>query len=188
MNAGNILDALEMVDDKYIIEAKEKSFIKANRKVWGMKRMLALAAILAALITFCGFAAYQSGLFDSWLQKPSADPVQTVQSAIEGQAAKEYTLCVRIDEIKTDKEETARIVDRYAGSELAAERGWTDEYLAKHFVVVWAKYYVEYDHTKTFLDDGYTEQYFYLTQDTDTGEWAIVENTSPNTGAASNAA
>lgn len=45
-----------------------------------------------------------------------------------------------------------------------------DEYLAEHFVAVWAKYYAEHDHTKTFLDDGYTEQYFYLTQDTKSGE------------------
>ncbi len=68
----------------------------------------------------------------------------------------------------------------YSGSDLAKERGWTDKYLAEHFVVVWAKYYVEYDHTKTFLDDGYTEQYFYLTQDTKSSEWAISDNTSPN--------
>ena len=33
------------------------------------------------------------------------------------------------------------------------------------------------------MDDGYTEQYFYLTQDVDTGEWTITDNTSPNTSA-----
>ena len=49
-------------------------------------------------------------------------------------------------------------------------------------IVVWAKYYVEYDHTKTFLDDGPTEQYFYLSEDVKTGEWTIVENDSPRTG------
>ena len=51
-------------------------------------------------------------------------------------------------------------------------------------MVVWAEYDVEYDHTKTFLDDGYTQQYFYLTQDVETGQWTIIDNTSPNTGAA----
>ena len=45
---------------------------------------------------------------------------------------------------------------------LLQARGWTDEYLAKHFVVVYANYYVEYDHTKTFMDDGQTQQYFLL--------------------------
>ena len=72
-------------------------------------------------------------------------------------------------------------MSRYIGSELAEARGWTDEYLEEHFIVVWAKYYVEYDHTKTFLDDGYTEQHFYLTQDVKTGEWTIIENDSPRT-------
>ncbi|EGB19832.1 hypothetical protein HMPREF9475_01020 [[Clostridium] symbiosum WAL-14673] len=43
---------------------------------------------------------------------------------------------------------------------------------------------MEYDHTKTFMDDGHTQQYFYLTQDTETGEWTISDNTSPDTSAA----
>lgn len=68
---------------------------------------------------------------------------------------------MRVDEIEVDKSETARVVKMYAGSELAASRGWTDEYLAEHFVVVRAKYYVAYDHTKTFMNDGCTEQHFY---------------------------
>ena len=112
--------------------------------------------------------------------------MQTVQSAIEGQAGKEYTISVRVDEIKVDEDETARVAAMYSGSELAQARGWTDEYLAKHFVVVYADYYVEYDHTKTFMDDGQTQQYFYLTQDTETGEWTISDNTSPDTSATSN--
>ena len=112
--------------------------------------------------------------------------MQTVQSAIEGQAGKEYTISVRIDDIKVDEDETARVIAMYTGSELAQARGWTDEYLAEHFVVVWASYYVEYDHTKTFMDDGHTQQYFYLTQDTETGEWTISDNTSPDTSAAPN--
>ena len=33
----------------------------------------------------------------------------------------------------------------------------------------------------TFLDDGPTEQYFYLTQDVKTGEWTITDNDSPRT-------
>ena len=49
--------------------------------------------------------------------------------------------------------------------------------VSSRFTVVWAKYYIEYDHTKTFIDDGYTEQYFYLIEDN--RNWTIVENTSP---------
>ena len=97
------------------------------------------------------------------------------------EAGKDYTITVRVDEIRIDEAETARVKARYIGSELAEAWGWTDEYLEEHFIVVWAKYYVEYDHTKTFLDDGPTEQYFYLTEDVKTGEWTIVENDSPRT-------
>lgn len=190
MNADHILDALELIDDKYIVEAKENCHIdtasmkNTGRKIRNLRRMLALVAMVAALLALCGFAAYKLGWFDPWLQKPSANPIETVQSAIENQIDKDYTLGVRVDEIRVDDDETTRIIFMYSGSELAEARGWTDEYLAEHFVVVWAKYYVEYDHTKTFINDGYTEQYFYLTEDTETRKWTIVDNTSPSTDAA----
>ena len=90
---------------------------------------------------------------------------------------------MRVDEIEVNESETERMIKRYSGSDLAKEKGWTAEYLAEHFVVVRAKYYIEYDHTKTFMDDGYTEQDFYLTRDEKTGKWEIVDNTSPNTSA-----
>ncbi len=40
---------------------------------------------------------------------------------------------------------------------------------------------MEYDHTKTFIEDGYLVQYFYLLQDKKSGEWTIVDNSSPST-------
>ena len=144
------------------------------------KRIAALVAAIIAVLGLCGFAAYEIGLLDPWLQKPSAEPIETVRSAIEGQADKEYTIALRVEKIKVDEDETARVKAMYSGSELAEARGWTDEYLEEHFIVVWAKYYTEYDHNKTFLDDGYTEQYFYLTQDIKSGKWIINDNTSPN--------
>ncbi len=186
MNANHILDALEMIDDKYIIQAKEHramgidstKITKQRVKSW--KRTLVLTAAIIAILTLCGFAAYELGLFDPWLQKPSADPTETVRTAIVNQIDKDYTLNVKIEEIKIDESETNRVIQRYLGSDLAKSRGWTDKYLQEHFVVVMAKYYVEYDYTKTFLDDGNTEQYFYLTQE-DNGEWTIIDNTSPST-------
>lgn len=186
MNANHILDALEMIDDKYIIQAKEHramgidstKITKQRVKSW--KRTLVLTAAIITILTLCGFAAYELGLFDPWLQKPSADPTETVRTAIVNQIDKDYTLNVKIEEIKIDESETNRVIQRYLGSDLAKSRGWTDKYLQEHFVVVMAKYYVEYDHTKTFLDDGNTEQYFYLTQE-DNGEWTIIDNTSPST-------
>lgn len=190
MNADMILDAFERVDDRFIMEAK--GCVSADmtdagsteKRGRGLKRAAVLAAALAALLALCGFAAYELGLFDPWLQKASADPVETVQSAIEGQLKKEYTLEVRIREISADEAETQRMIGNYAGSELAQSRGWTDEYLAEHFLAVRAKYYVEYDHTKTFLEDGDIDQFFYLIEDTETGLWTIIDNSTDGQPAA----
>ena len=194
MNADMILDAFERVDDRFIMEAK--GCVSADmtdagsteKRGRGLKRAAVLAAALAALLALCGFAAYELGLFDPWLQKASADPVETVQSAIEGQLKKEYTLEVRIREISVDKAETKRMIGNYTGSELAQSRGWTDEYLAEHFLAVRAKYYVEYNHTKTFLEDGDIDQFFYLIEDMETGLWTIIDNSTNGQPAAERSA
>lgn len=194
MNADMILDAFERVDDRFIMEAK--GCVSADmtdagsteKRGRGLKRAAVLAAALAALLALCGFAAYELGLFDPWLQKASADPVETVQSAIEGQLKKEYTLEVLIREISVDEAETQRMIGNYAGSELAQSRGWTDEYLAEHFLAVRAKYYVEYDHTKTFLEDGDIDQFFYLIEDMETGLWTIIDNSTNGQPAAERSA
>lgn len=194
MNADMILDAFERVDDRFIMEAK--GCVSADmtdagsteKRGRGLKRAAVLAAALAALLALCGFAAYEWGLFDPWLQKASADPVETVQSAIEGQLKKEYTLEVRIREISVDKAETKRMIGNYTGSELAQSRGWTDEYLAEHFLAVRAKYYVEYDHTRTFLEDGDIDQFFYLIEDMETGLWTIIDNSTNGQPAAERSA
>ena len=184
MNADMILDAFERVEDRFIMEAKGcvstdmTDAGSTEKRGRGLKRAAVFAAALAALLALCGFAAYELGLFDPWLQKASADPVETVQSAIEGQLKKEYTLEVRIREISVDKAETKRMIGNYTGSELAQSRGWTDEYLAEHFLAVRAKYYVEYDHTRTFLEDGDIDQFFYLIEDMETGLWTIIDNST----------
>ena len=182
MNAKKFSDAMGELNTKYIEEAL--SYDKSCRSKRKPQKLGALIAAVIAVLALCGFAVYELGLFDLWLQKPSSDPVQTVQSAIEGQAEKEYTIFVRVDEIKVDERETDRVIKMYSGSDLAQSRGWTDEYLAEHFVVIWAKYYVEYDHTKTFMEDGHVEQYFYLTEDIKTEKWEIVDNTSASPSAA----
>ena len=86
MNADLILDAFEKIDDKYIIEAKERGFMNSGtgKSSRSLKCTFILVAAIFASLALCGFAAYEYGLFDPWLQKPSAYPIETVQSAIEG--------------------------------------------------------------------------------------------------------
>jgi hypothetical protein len=141
------------------------------------KRLARIAIILMAVL-LSGFAAYQAGVFDPWLQEPSTSPVETVRSAIENQVEKEYTIAVRIDEITEDPEATIRTKNMYKGSDLAKENGWSEAYLEKNLIVVRAAYYVEYDHTKTFQEDGKIEQFFILLRDNETQDWKIWDNTT----------
>ncbi|MBT9779009.1 hypothetical protein GPL15_21255 [Clostridium sp. MCC353] len=187
MNASHILDALEMIDDKYILQAGEHSFTtnpsgrNGERKAGNLRRIMVLIAAAALLLMLCGFGAYKLGLFDYWIQTPSATPEDTVRYAIENQIKKDYTVRVTVDTVHVDTDETKRLAAMYSGSELAEERGWTEEYLAEHFTAVKAVYYIEYDHTKVFMNDGWTKQYFYLVREPETGEWTIIDNTSPDT-------
>ena len=74
MNAGHILDALEMIDDQYILEARDRNSLTSVKKSRSMRRALILAAVISALLSLCGFAAYKVVWFDPWLQEPSASP------------------------------------------------------------------------------------------------------------------
>ena len=110
MNADMLLDAFEKIDDAYIIEARERTDANSvEKKGERVRRAFVLAAAIIAALALCGFAAYELGLIDSWWQRPSADPVKTVESAIEGQAEKEYTLVVQIEEVVVDETETQRM-------------------------------------------------------------------------------
>lgn len=114
-------------------------------------------------------------LYDGWLQAPSADPLESVRSAIEGEAQKGYARNIRVDSLSVNEAETKRVAQERKGSELAIARGWSDDLLDNHFVVVDAAYYIEYDHTRTPLEGGSVTQQFYLMQSED-GRWIIVDN------------
>lgn len=174
IKAAKLYDSLTEVEDRFVQEAGTQ---KSNR-IRAPHRRLALIAVIAIALLLSGFAAYQAGVFDPWLQEPSTSPVETVRSAIENQVEKEYTVAVRIDEIAEDPEATIRAKNMYKGIDFAKENGWSDAYLEKHLIVVRAAYYVEYDHTKTFQEDGEIEQFFILLRDNETQEWEIWDNTT----------
>lgn len=114
-------------------------------------------------------------LYDGWLQAPSADPLESARAAIEGEAQKGYARNIRVDSLSVNEAETKRVAQERMGSELAIARGWSDDMLDDHFVVVDAAYYIEYDHTRTPLEGGNVTQQFYLMQNED-GRWIIVDN------------
>ena len=166
--------------------------------------MVCCTVILSILISLCGFKAYQDGLLDSWLQKESVSPTETVQSAaenedgvfdswlqkesvspeetvrsaIENEIEKEYTLYVKVGEITVSEQATERFIKMYQGSDLAKSNGWSDDYLKNNLIVVRAQYYIEYDHEKIFFDDGEMDQYFILLKNETTQLWHIFDNTT----------
>lgn len=111
-----------------------------------------------------------------WRQNPSDNPVKSVRSALENQVEKDYTIKIDIKSVEIDEAETERVIERFIKGTIADRRGWSDEYLAEHFLVVRAVYYAEYDHAQTTRSDGEVTMYFYLTQDADSGAWTIVDN------------
>jgi hypothetical protein len=176
MAAKQFADRLGNIDDKLVQQASDSLRVEVKKRKW--RRLISLTVAILVILAICGFAAYKLGVSDLWIQKPSPDPVETVQSAIKNQADKDYASMARVDEVAIDEAETARKIEAYTGSDLAAARGWSNEYLQEHFIAIRAKYYVEYDHTKTFLEDGSIDQYFYLVEDTRSGKWTIIDNST----------
>ena len=175
MNTKKFSEALGEIDGWYIEKAiayQAKKSPATHTKRWLLPLVAAIMTILligtaVAAVIFYG---------DLWIQRPSNDPVESVRSALENQAGKDYTFKIEVESVEVDEAETERVVERFIMGVIADRRGWSDEYLAEHFLVVKAVYYAEYDHAQTTRSDGEVTMYFYLTQDADSGIWKIVDN------------
>lgn len=175
MNTKKFSEAMGEMDERYIEKAiayqaeKPSAF---HTKRWQFPLVAAIMAIL-----LMGTAVAAVVIFgDLWRQNPSDNPVDSVRSALENQVGKNYTIRIDIKSVEIDEAETERVVERFIKGTIAEWRGWSDEYLAKHFLVVKAVYDAEYDHAQTTRSDGEVTMYFYLTQDVDSGKWTIVDN------------
>lgn len=175
MSTKRFSEAMGEIDDRYIEKAiayQAKKSSASHPKRWLLSLV---AAIMTALLIGTAVAAVVI-YGDLWRQKPSNDPVESVRSALENQIGKDYTIKIEVNSVEIDEAETERVVERFIKGVIAERRGWSDEYLAEHFLVVKAVYYAEYDHAQTTRSDGEVTMYFYLTQDVDSGKWTIVDN------------
>lgn len=178
MKSERLLASMGGIADRYILEADEAETGSGRpRRTAVLRRTLLLAAAVAAALLLCAAAVYVASGGDLWWQIPDKDPEQVVRRALEQQLNKDYTISIRVESVTVDPEETVRVRDNFIRGELARRRGWSDEYLDEHFVVVKAVYYAEYDHTMTTRNDGDVVMYFYLVRDVDSGNWSIVDNT-----------
>ena len=139
-----------------------------------LKKFFAVTAVIIVCVLLCilGIYAFKS-------QVSNFNPISAVRAELNDIADREYTLDLEIISIDIDPDESERMGNTYKGSELAKERGWTDEQL-NDLTAVKAIYRTEYDHSKTFIDDGYTEQYFYLIKDDPSGAWEIADISDPH--------
>ena len=175
MKSERLLYSIGDIADQYISEAGAEEPQRRRGTAFFRKTAL-LVAIVAAAALLCAAGIYVATGGDLWLQIPAKDPEKVVRKALESQAGKDYTVSIEVESVAVDQEETVRVRDNFIRGELARRRGWSDEYLDEHFVVVKAVYYAEYDHAMTTRNDGDVVMYFYLVRDVDSGNWSIVDN------------
>jgi len=177
MKNEKLIYSIGNISDKFITEADPTEVhSKKSNLVALFRKHAAMAAAIAAFMLLCAFTVYVVISGDLWIQKPSNDPTEVVRTAIENQVGKDYTISIEVKSVEVDEAETARVVERFISGVISEQRGWSDEYLAEHFVVVKAVYYAEYDRTQTTRSDGNVVMFFYLTRDIDSGDWTIVDN------------
>lgn len=114
----------------------------------------------------------------SYSQAEQDAAVAAVRNELEQEAEQEYTISLTIGEITPSPSETARQWKHYFCPESELYADWTEEDMLTRFMVVTAQYEVEYDHTKTFLDDGTITQSFFLTKED--GVWRVQDRQSPD--------
>ena len=135
---------------------------------------LIVIAVIVVCVLLCKF-----GILFPKGQISNSNAISVVKSELNNIASKEYTLDFEIISIEIDPNESERIINTYKESELAKKRRWSNEVL-DDLIAIKTIYYTEYDHSKTFIDDGYTEQYFYLIKDDPSEDWEIIDIASPH--------
>jgi hypothetical protein len=146
------------------------------------KRKIFLSALIAILfivtITGCTSTApvNKQENTDAYFNAAAADPAETVRDFLEAMKEQDYTNSLYIYEIAVSDNDTARIIERFKGSDYAKSENWTDEYIENNITAVAAYYSVRYDHGKIFYDDGEIIRRFYLQLDDETGLWRIWDN------------
>lgn len=111
---------------------------------------------------------------ESYYYTDTLAAIETVREALEAEAKSDYVISLEINDISVDWKETYRLAEMYSGSDLAIERGWSDDDLNDRFLVISADCSAEYDRTKTSLDGGHIIRYFGLMYHEDSDDWEII--------------
>ncbi|MCM1055353.1 MAG: hypothetical protein NC394_07515 [Bacteroides sp.] len=120
--------------------------------------------------------------YSSWQYAKSADPIETMRSAVENEANKSYTEYVEFIAAEIDEYGTEFYLNGIEEAGLNGEpiNSKTDKtYDDVNIALVSAEYHVQYDGTSVFYPDGRLRHTFYLWQDKDTELWTVFDNMSP---------
>ena len=151
-------------------------------KLWNRlqhsKKIIFKASQIIVVILACVYGMYRFILYDFVHKPPYELPIEATTTT-EDFLCDDYAVLFRIQDIFIDNDETLRMLEKYHGGELLKERGITDEYLDAHFIAVRVKYYIDYDHTKTFKPDGFIDRFVYLLLDTENEKWVILDASAP---------
>lgn len=78
---------------------------------------------------------------------------EAVRQYLMNHAKEDFVESLEIKDISVSEEESGLMRTRYLDSDLAVQNGWTNDF-TDSFTAVIASYSVDYDNTKTFLDEG----------------------------------
>lgn len=136
------------------------------------RKILLLISIISIVLSGCGNDA--DSLNDGWNYSPSADPVVSVESAIQGEIEKEYCRAITLHSASVSADYTETVIEQYQNY----REGWTKDFLTTHMVAVYAVYTADFDGTKTSLRSGKLERIFIMLLNDDTKVWEIWDNTT----------
>lgn len=94
-----------------------------------------------------------------------------VAAVLEEEAEAEYTISLEVKDIFVSPEETAWTWQMYFNEHSELYTDWTEEDMLQNMITVVARYEVEYDGTKTFMDSGDTTLCYHLERRD--GEWSF---------------
>ena len=114
---------------------------------------------------------------DAW----SSTMTRDAKTGLARESGGEFgVISLAVHEVAISDEETRRMKERYSGSELARDLGWSDEYISANMIVVSTRYTVDYDNTKVPFNEGALTQDFILVRNDEPSEWLIWDASSPS--------
>lgn len=109
-----------------------------------------------------------------------ADATEAAENIVDFCGKQRHILHYQNLKCEIRQRDTNKLIEDLRESDLAAERGWDEEYLEHNIAVVQVGYSIEYNaHFDTDQDSGVYQQSFYVCRDPDSRLWTVFLSESP---------